>query len=457
MAMSRFVVDPSWMRCDSVVFAGSPISKFTLTTRGRDVAAAIERGESVNDDELVRRLVAAGAIHPLPEPGVRRLDQVTAVIPALIDDHPSHERLIRLVRSLHGLSRVIVIDDCSPHSPTALPGAELIRSASSLGPAGARNLGLHLVTTEFVLFVDIDVEIDQDAIQRLLDCFVSNDIGVVAPRVCGSDDDDVLSRFEATHSPLDMGEVEANVRKGTRVSYVPSATWLCRTSAMNSIDGFDESLRTGEDVDAVWRLVEQGFGVRYEPSVVVRHAARTNIRKFITQRIGYGESAAPLATKHGDALAPVRLSPLMLGAWLLTLFSPMLGALIFLIDAIRLTRTLANTSEERKAFARLAARNLTHSSHLIARAITRVWWPIVVVLAIFSKRVRTVLGLAALVPAAVEWTRKRPPLDPFRFTALRLLDDASYGIGVWRNAFRTRQPKPLSIALSRASRYREER
>jgi O-antigen ligase len=86
-----------------------------------------------------------------------------------------------------------------------------------------------------------------------------------------------------------------------------------------------------------------------------------------------------------------------------------------------------------------------------------VWWPIVVVLAIFSKRVRVVLGLAALVPAAFEWSQKKPSLDPLRFTALRLLDDMSYGIGVWRNAIRTRQPKPLSIALGRASRYREKR
>ncbi len=455
--MSRFAVDPSWMRCDSVVFAGSPVTKFTLTPRGRDVVSAIERGEPVVQDDLVRRLVLTGAIHPLPEPGIRHLNHVTAVIPALINNSASHDRLLQLVESMQGLARVTVIDDCSPQPIPELPGAEVIRSDFPLGPAGARNLGLELVTTEFTLFVDTDVTLDRGAVQRLLDCLVTDDIGVVAPRVRGTADGDVLSRFEAAHSPLDMGEVEANVRKGTRVSYVPSATWLCRTRALNSIGGFDQSLRTGEDVDAVWRLVELGWSVRYEPSIVVRHVARSDIRDFVAQRIGYGESAAPLASRHGDALSPLRLSPVMLGTWLLALFSPALAALIFLVDAVRLTRSLAHTSEERKAFARLAARNLSHSSQLIARAITRVWWPIVLVLAIFSKRVRVVLGLAALVPAAVEWSKKRPALDPLRFTALRLLDDMSYGIGVWRNAIRTRQPKPLSIALGRASRYREKR
>lgn len=457
MALKRYALDPSWMRCDSVVFAGSPVTKFILTDRGRDVAAAIERGEAVADDELVTRFVAVGAVHPLPLPGVHAIERVTAVIPALINDEDGVARLRQLVDSLQGLARVIVVDDHSPYSLDEIQGAEVVRTSHRVGPGAARNKGLALVDSEFVLFVDADVTIAGGSIQRLLDCMTSGEIGIVAPRVCGEEGDGLLAKYESARSPLDMGSVEANVRKGTRVSYVPSATWLCRTTAMRQINGFDESFVTGEDVDAVWRLVDAGWVVRYEPSIVVHHAARPRLRDFVMQRVGYGNSAAPLAAKHGDALAPVRLSPLMLGAWLLALFSPVLAAVVLVADAVRLTRNLANTTEERKVFARLAARNLSHSSRLIAGAITRSWWPITVVLALFSKRVRVALALAALVPPAVEWTKQRSALDPIRFTALRLLDDASYGIGVWRNAVRTRQGIPLSIALGRGSRYREGR
>ncbi|MFM8866760.1 MAG: hypothetical protein ACKOFZ_00500, partial [Ilumatobacteraceae bacterium] len=123
----------------------------------------------------------------------------------------------------------------------------------------------------------------------------------------------------------------------------------------------------------------------------------------------------------------------------------------------RLTLPLATTTDERNASALLEARNLSPSSRVIASAITRTWWPIAVVLAVFSRRARVALALAALVPPALEWTKRRPALDPIRFTALRLLDDASHGIGVWRNAIRTRQGIPLSIALGRRSRYREGR
>lgn len=455
--MKRYALDPSWMRCDSVVFAGSPVTKFVLTDRGREVASAIERGESVVDDELVRRFVAVGAVHPLPVPDVHSVERVTAVIPALIDGDDGVGRVQVLVDSLQGVARVIVVDDYSPDPVVDLQGAEIVRTSHRVGPGAARNVGLAHVATEFVLFVDADVTISSASVQRLLDCMTSDEIGIVAPRVCGEHGNGLLAKYESVHSPLDMGSVEANVRQGTRVSYVPSATWLCRTAAMRRIDGFDESLETGEDVDAVWRLIARGWVVRYEPSIVVRHAARSSLRDFVLQRVGYGNSAAPLATKHGDALAPVRLSPLMLGAWLLALFFPVLAAVVFVTDAVRLTRTLANTTEERKAFARLAARNFSHSTRLIAGAITRAWWPIAVVLALVSRRIRVALALAALVTPALEWTKHRPALDPIRFTALRLLDDASYGFGVWRNAIRTRQGIPLSIALGRGSRYREGR
>jgi hypothetical protein len=151
------------------------------------------------------------------------------------------------------------------------------------------------------------------------------------------------------------------------------------------------------------------------------------------------------------------MSPALLGAWVTALFSPVTAALIFIVDVARLTKTLAHTTEERRALARLATRNLVHSARLLAGAITRVWWPIVLVLALFSKRARTVLAMASLLPAAVEWSRDRKSLDPVRFTALRILDDASYGTGVWRGAFRHRQTRPLSIALGHSTRYREER
>ena len=69
----------------------------------------------------------------------------------------------------------------------------------------------------------------------------------------------------------------ARVAAGTRVSYVPAAALVVRTEALRAIGGFDETLRVGEDVDAVWRLIDAGYRCRYEPSVVVHHRPRSTL------------------------------------------------------------------------------------------------------------------------------------------------------------------------------------
>ena len=57
-------------------------------------------------------------------------------------------------------------------------------------------------------------------------------------------------------------------------------------------EGFDESLRVGEDVDFVWRLHDQGWLVRYVADVVVTHRAR---------RRGVGGGASDFATARPPA------------------------------------------------------------------------------------------------------------------------------------------------------------
>jgi len=93
-------------------------------------------------------------------------------------------------------------------------------------------------------------------------------------------------------SPLDMGPNRI-------VPYVPSAALIVRTPVR-----FDETLRYGEDVDLIWRLLDQGHRVVYDPSVVVLHHEADVLRR----RFRYGTSAAPLAARHPTRLRHVVLA-----------------------------------------------------------------------------------------------------------------------------------------------------
>ena len=104
-----------------------------------------------------------------------------------------------------------------------------------------------------------------------------------------------------------------------RVPFVPSAALVVRANVALGADLFDAALRGGEDVDLVWRLGEAGWDVRYVPSSTVAHEGPATLRAFLARRAFYGTTAAPLARRHGEALAPVHLSGWTLAVWSLVL------------------------------------------------------------------------------------------------------------------------------------------
>lgn len=107
-----------------------------------------------NHSQLTDRLLATGAVHPVPDTSAE-LSDTTVVIPAFITDSESHAHLEKLVASLHGLT-VIIVDDASPFS-VHLNGVHIIRHDTNKGPAAARNTGIAAVATKVVACVDTDV------------------------------------------------------------------------------------------------------------------------------------------------------------------------------------------------------------------------------------------------------------------------------------------------------------
>ena len=456
MSTSRFIVDPSWRRParGKTVFAGSPIKLFSLSDEGKTIVEAIEHGQMLPDghDSLTTRLLDAGAIHPLVMPDdecpFNALD-VTVVIPALVRNEDDCRLLQQLVESCSFMAAVIVVDDYSPVLLPQLSAAQVVRTDFAGGPGLARNIGLQLVATPLVAFIDLDVSITQETVNEMLAYFNAQRVGLVAPRVCSKPGADIIAQYETARSPLDLGEVEARIRSGTRVSYVPSAMWLCRTSALHEIHGFDASLNVGEDVDAVWRLDKAGWQCRYQPNASCTHEPRKSLQGLISQRISYGKSAATLAKKHRGALAPVRVSGFSAVIWtLIAAGFPGISAIVGFGTVVALARKLRTTPDAPREALRLAGLGNLHAGRSLASAITRVWWPIAVLLALVSRRARVVLLAAAVIPSMYEWWKKRPSIDPLRYTALRALDDGAYGVGVWKGVLREKSADALMPDLT---------
>ena len=348
---------------------------------------------------------------------------------------------------------VVVVDDASP-DPSAVAavarrhGATLVRREENGGPGAARMSGLDRVETDLVCFVDSDVELGEGWWARLAPHFGDPAVVAAAPRVRSAEGSSLRERYERVHSPLDLGDAPAAVGPRRRLAYVPSAVLAVRVAALRDAGGFDPALRVGEDVDLVWRMVAAGGTVRYAPEVEATHRPRSSWLGVARQRVRYGTSAVALTARHGAAVAPARCSRWSAAAWGLALLGrPLVGIGVAAGSGAALAPKLDGVPDAPCEAARLAAWGHLHAGLGLGRAVSRVWWPIVVPVALVSRRIRRAAFVAMVGPAVREWWRGSRPADPVRSVGLRVLDDMTYGVGVWTAAVRARDLRALRPEL----------
>lgn len=440
----------------SALLGGSPTRILRLAPAAQDMLA--DGRLKVRDAlsaELARTLLDATVAHPRPAGGPSHRD-VTFIIPVR-DNACGLRRLVAALRGLH----IVIVDDGSSipvrHEDFvgAHPDIEVLRHAQSKGPAAARNTGLAACKTGFVAFLDSDVVPRRGWLEALLGHFCDPTVALVAPRIVGlAHTDHLVGRYEAIRSSLDLGQREAPVLPYTSVSYVPSAAIICRTAALRDIDGFDETLRSGEDVDLCWRLVEAGARLRYEPIAQVAHDHRTELRDWVMRKAFYGGSAAPLSVRHPDKIAPLMISGWALTAWILMAFGSSIGYLASLFVAgltgRRVAKSMQGTETQTWDVVTVAARSLWSAALQLASAICRHYWPVALVAAMLFRSCRRVVVVAAIVDGVADWANRRQaadedarPIGLLTYLLLKRIDDLAYGLGLWYGVLRERNFGPL--------------
>lgn len=450
------------------LLGGSPTRLIRLTAR----SAALIQGRRVEvsgpaSRALCRRLIDLGLAHHVVEAPSRSGDldpgAVTIVVP-VFNATTSLERLLASVVMDPVASRcgVLVVDDGS-HDHSALArvcagyGARVARLEVNRGPAAARNEGLRHAQTPLVAFVDADVVFVEPVLGRLAAQLDDPMVAVAAPRVRGLSNPGQtwVQRYEDVASSLDMGPDPASVRPGSTVGWVPAACLVARRDALG--DGFDESLRTGEDVDLVWRLCDAGWRIAYDPAVSVGHAHRRRVRDLAARKFAYGLSGADLALRHGQAVAPA-----VVAWWHLSLLAVPalpapwawripLGTIVVVWS--RIAWALRSSASAPAVGAELTIRATLGLGHQARSLLLRHWWPLAALACLWSSRMRWFMAAAVSIDAVADHARRKPDLDLARHLVLRRVDEFSYGGGLWVGALRRR----CVTGLLPAFRFRSSR
>jgi len=391
----RLVADRSLVVGDGghCLIGGQPARLVRLRDPGARAVGRWLAGGPVGPGEgerlLARRLLDAGLAHPVvsgaADPPAGLLDLIVPV-----RDQPAE--LARLLERLGARHPVVVVDDASVDpdaiaSVAAASGARLVRSEVRLGPAGARNLAAASTAADLVAFVDADCVPDAGWLALLCAHLGDPAVAAAGARVLGG-------RHDAGRSPGLVGA-------GRRVPMLPGAALVVRRTAFGA--GFDPGLATGEDVDLVWRLVEAGWTVRYEPEATVEHLPARRRPVEARRAVAYGRAEAALARRHPGSVGALRVSPWALLPWVaLVVGQSLVAASLAGVGAGLLRRRLGagHSGDARLALA-MTSGGLLRAGRDLGQAVGSAWLPAVAVVALPRPRLAARLGSLWVASAAL--------------------------------------------------------
>jgi mycofactocin system glycosyltransferase len=393
---------------------------------------------------------------------------VSVIVP--VRDRP--EPLAACLRSLRRLRfpaarlELIVVDDGSAVPATAGPGVRVLRAERPRGPAAARNLGAEAAGGGLLAFLDSDCTAAPGWLEELVGELADPEVAAAGGRVAAEREWSWLERYEAVRSSLDLGRRYAQVRPRHPVSYLVTANLLVRREDFARLGGFDERLTCGEDVDLVWRLVEAGRRVVYQPRALVRHRYRPELGHFLATRVRYAASEGPLLERHPRNRRFVGFSPgmaaLLAGGLAALLGAPRAllapGVAALAVEVAGGARTLARQGLPGGFAFEATLRAQGWSLYYPARQLARyaLLPAAVCCLGVPGRRRRLLaaLGVTLAAPSLVDWYRLRPRLSPVEYLGAQLLDDLAYHTGVLAACLRGRTLVPLAVEVRLARRER---
>ncbi len=165
---------------------------------------------------------------------------------------------------------VIAVDDASTDETAAVLDRERERGDLNLtahrltqgtGPAAARNAGWRAVTAPLVAFTDDDCRAAPDWLEAGL------------RRLDESPGAFVQGRTEPDPSQAHLAGAFSRTMSVDRLGpWFQTCNIFYPRDLLEAVGGFDDGLRTGEDADLAWRVIETGAAPAFAPGARVLHA-----------------------------------------------------------------------------------------------------------------------------------------------------------------------------------------
>lgn len=228
---------------------------------------------------------------------------VSVIIPAYNARDTIGDQLAALTRREFAFPWEIIVADNGSTDGTAelvegfratIPNLRVVDASARRGPSAARNIGAQAARAQRLAFCDADDIVGDDwvgAVRRLLELheFVAG--------FC-------LMMHLLDHpqiKPYYSGPIMSEV-----FPYLPggaSGNMAIHKPVFEKVDGFDEALRAGEDLDFSWRTQLGGHRLVHSPSMIAYIRRREGIVPSFKQGFAYGLGDRTLEYRYAQVVA----------------------------------------------------------------------------------------------------------------------------------------------------------
>jgi glycosyltransferase involved in cell wall biosynthesis len=196
---------------------------------------------------------------------------ITVIIPVKNGGSVFEECLASLRASQSASYEIIVLDDGSTDNSAEIAkrySCHLVELPSSLGPSNARNRGAKMAKGDILLFIDADIIVRQDTLQRISTIFHDSELvavtGVLAENIRYNNFSSQYKNLWMRYSYLEMPD---------KVSLFYTSVAAIRREIFLKTDGFDIGYCSPsvEDTDFGQRLELMGHTVHLQRELEVEH------------------------------------------------------------------------------------------------------------------------------------------------------------------------------------------
>jgi mycofactocin system glycosyltransferase len=339
---------------------------------------------------------------------------------------------------------IIVVNDGSTDSTGEVIqtfDVKAIHPPRSIGASACRNLAAREANGDFLGFTDSDCVVHPHWLKELSPYFNDQKVGIVGGFVSNFYHHSPLDRYEEVKSSLNMGPLPFRVEDQFSSAYVPSCNLIIRKKAFFEVNGFQEDLVVGEDVDLCWRTRKLGYHLQYIPRGKIEHKHRNDLLPMLMRRYDYGTSEAILYLRHRDkrkrlylsAIYSIFYASVSLGIILqhLALFG--LGLGILLVDFFRKYLKMKRSGlrlKKSQIFISVLRAHFSFS-YQTSSYLTRYYLIFLVPLSFLFPKVLGFLLFLLIFSGSVEFSIKKPKTNLFYFLFFYTLDQFAYQTGVF--------------------------